>query len=66
LGCSPRVSPFDELAVERRLLEDENDAGRLEGGAPDEFVFADDDDVVYRFILFILRFSFWRKDWHIE
>ena len=36
-GGSVRVSPFDELAVERRLLEEEYEDGRLEiaavGGA---------------------------------
>ncbi len=46
LGGSLRVSPFDELAAERRLLDEENDAGRLEDGTADELVLADDDVVV--------------------
>ena len=41
LGGSLRVSPLDELAAERRLLDEENDDGRLEEGAVEKLVFAD-------------------------
>jgi hypothetical protein len=46
LGGSLRVSPFDELAAERRLLDEEKDDGRLEVSAADGFVLADDVVVV--------------------
>lgn len=42
LGGSLRVSPLDELAADRRLLDDENDDGRLDEGAVDALVLADD------------------------
>ncbi len=42
MGASLRVSPFDELAAERRLLDEENDDGRLEVSAADGFVLTDD------------------------
>lgn len=42
LGGSLRVSPLDELAADRRLLDEENDDGRLDEGAVDAVVLADD------------------------
>ncbi len=42
MGASLRESPFDELAAERRLLEEENDDVRLVDGTADELVLADD------------------------
>jgi hypothetical protein len=41
LGGSLRISPFDELAAERRLPDEENDDGRLEFDVVDGFKLAE-------------------------